>query len=505
MENKKSKFSEFFRSHRARKGTYAIIITAVFTAIVVLVNILTGIAVEKYPALQFDMTQTQTYQLQDDTVQYLKQVDKDVTIYVLEKEKNLIAGNEYIYQADKLLRKIGAENDHITLKFIDLTKNPTFKSKYKNADWSATGQDQVFIIVDAGDEKYRGLSFGDCFTFNQNDDGSYVFASTTVEQAVVTGLLSTTSNELVGVDFLLGSGESEEYYSGLEELLKQNAYEINEVDITTGKLSKDSDIAVLYAPVVDLSKDSVKKLEKWLDSESERGKTLIYIPYSDAVETPNLDTLLEKYGMKVTQGAAFCLNPNYVYNNNEFIFKTDYANDTYTETLRDPSITVATLNARPVEITDTTAATPLLSVSDNVGVLPFDVAEVDSYDKYMVSEGINIAAIGTKKGADTSNAHIAVFGSPLMLAASTLADGTVNNANYIVNFCNTITERGDLGIIITSAQSDKRVLSDVTDSTVNTINAIFVWILPIIILLIGLAVSIYRKRRSTAQGRGYKE
>ena len=131
MENKKSKFSEFFRSHLARMGTYAIVITAVFTAIVVLVNILTGIAVEKYPALQFDMTQTQTYQLQDDTVQYLKQVDKDVTIYVLEKEKNLIAGNEYIYQADKLLRKIGAENDHITLKFIDLTKNPTFKSKYK--------------------------------------------------------------------------------------------------------------------------------------------------------------------------------------------------------------------------------------------------------------------------------------------------------------------------------------------------------------------------------------
>ena len=79
----KGKLKALLKSRKAKRGSVAIAITAVFICIIILINFITGLLVERFPSLQFDMTASQTYQLQSDTSEYLSQLDKDITLYVL--------------------------------------------------------------------------------------------------------------------------------------------------------------------------------------------------------------------------------------------------------------------------------------------------------------------------------------------------------------------------------------------------------------------------------------
>ena len=49
----------------------------------ILINFIAGLLVDKFPSLQFDMTSSQSYQLQKDTKEYVSKLKKDITIYVL--------------------------------------------------------------------------------------------------------------------------------------------------------------------------------------------------------------------------------------------------------------------------------------------------------------------------------------------------------------------------------------------------------------------------------------
>lgn len=499
-EKKQGKIKAFFKSRKTRKGSAAVIILAAALAIVVLLNIITGLLVQRYPNLQFDMTSSGTYQLQKETVDYLKQLDKDVTLNVLTSEKtfksgmNAYSGAQYFVQANELLKKMASVSKHVTLKYIDLSKNPTFTAKYDKIDWNSEKANNL-MIVDCGDD-YTALTLDECFTIDTSSEyyqyyGYSVYTATTIEQAVITAVLEVTTGEKTSIDFITGSGENEEAYSALVSLLKKNAYDVKEVNLLTEKLREDSKAAVLYAPTVDLSDDSAEKLENWLNNDGKLGRNLIYIPINESVKTPNIDALLKNYGMKVSNGLAYCTNSKYIIND-YYTFITDYNNDTYTKGLKNSDIPVVVRDSRDVEILNKDTASPLLSVEDGAGMVPFDSADDAKAEDYIKKDGINAAAIGTISSDDEKKSNVVVFGSPIMFLSNYL-ETSYNNADYIVNVCNIITNRGDLGITITSAKYDNGELGTVTAGTTFVVGIIFILALPVIVLLIGLVIFIRRR------------
>jgi ABC-2 type transport system permease protein len=202
--------------------------------------------------------------------------------------------------------------------------------------------------------------------------------------------------------------------------------------------------------------------------------------------------------MKVTDGIAFCQSSSY-YINSYYTFLTDYDSDIYTATLKNSDVPTVVGTARPVEITNEDMAVSMLKVDSSVGVLPFDI-DSDSIqsqsdiEKYM-EDSINLACVGTKTNDDEASSNVAVFGSYYMFTSSFLSTTSFNNANYIVNFCNTVTDRGDMGITITTAEANIPELGTITDSTVSAMYFIFIGAVPVIILLIGLLVFIRRRNR----------
>lgn len=99
-------------------------------------------------------------------------------------------------------------------------------------------------------------------------------------------------------------------------------------------LDEEAKFAILYAPSVDLDESTVEKISKWLDNDGKYGRNLIFIPTENNVDTPNIDSLLNEWGMQV--------NPGYVYetstdrlvsNSSPYIFTVDYT-DYYTTGLK---------------------------------------------------------------------------------------------------------------------------------------------------------------------------
>lgn len=503
---KEGRIKAFFKSRKAKKGSVAVIILASALAAVILLNVLAGLLVKRFPNLRFDMTAKGTYQLQEDTRDYLTQLDRDITINVLVTEStfksglNAYSGAEYFVQADELLRKMEALNKKIKLNFIDLTKNPSFtnQEKFKDIDWQSKDNDTL-IIIESG-ERYSEVALSECFTYDEQMlqyYGYYEYTSTTIEQAVVTGILKVVVDEMTQIDFITDFGEGEEAYGALVDLLKKNAYKVNEVNPNTADLNESSTIAVLFAPSADLTKEVAAKIEKWLDNDGEYGRTFIYIPKNAEVKSININALIENYGMKVSDGFAFCKDSNHTYLGDARSFYLDYNNTDFEENLKGSKFRTVTGDSRDIEITDDSIATPLLSVNSkgNVGVIPADATGEINLKDYVKDGAINCAAIGRKQNNDGEESCVAVFGSPVMLQQSVLENGIFNNANYFVNFCNIVTGRGDMGVTIVSNQTDNGQLGEITAGTVTTAKFFFIGFIPVSVLLIGLIVFLRRRTK----------
>lgn len=480
--------------------TLSIISIAVALAITILLNVFIQLIVEKYPNTKIDLTSTNTYTLQDDTINYLTQNTTPIDIYVLCEEtvfENALGGYDEghcFIQAKNLLDKMVSVNDKIySLEYINTTKDPTFTSQYSNIDWTSTNQNNL-ILIDAGDDNYTTLTMEECFTYDSDYlsyEGVYYFTNTNIEQAIVTGILTLTTDDKVEVNYITGAGQEVSYYNSVVTLLKQNAYEVNEVSIYTDDLSEDASIAILWAPTVDLSEEAVEKIDAWLNNNGAYGRTLIYFPHYEQVKTPNLDALFAQYGMKISDGLAFTTNSSYYYGQYD-IFMVDYTSDVYTASLKNPNVPVLFAYSRGVEVLDENVATTILNVPSGAGVYPYD-AESDDITDYIDADGVDVAAVGTKTNDESVSSNIAIFGSGNMILSAYISEPYVNNANYIVNFCNTVTNRGDMGIVISSSSTNTGSIEMLPTSTKIVYYVLFVGVIPGLVLVAGVVVFIRRR------------
>ena len=484
----------FLKSRKAKHGAISVAITAIFIAMVIVVNIICGLLVDRFPDIKLDFTSNQAFAIQEDTAEYMSRLENDVTVNVLMSESSFESQSSYFVQAKNLLEKMeSSSNGKLTVKYIDLSSSPAFASKYPDIDWSSNASN--LVIVESG-EQYRALSLDDCFEYDAETAvtyGYYNYTGTKIEQAVVTAVLNVTTIDKAKACFITGNQEQD--FAGIKSLLENNAYEVSEVSLATGELDSEAVIAVLFAPTVDLDESAIEKLTSWLDNDGKQGKNLIYVPCADKVDTPNLDDFLKDWGMKVNDGYVFETSPNMlVSNSSPYAFITQYT-EKYTDGLKNGSIPVVTSDSHDIIITDTAVAHALLTTSDSAGVYPYDADENWDYNDAIAGEPLNIAAEGVKEGGETASSRVIVFGSYLMFTKDIMKVNSFNNSAYLMNIVNTVCEKQDSGITIESKSLDNKELgiTDVTTSGLLTI--IFVAVVPIIVIIFGIFVWIRRRNK----------
>lgn len=497
---KKGGLKNFFKQRGTRRGAISILLTVLFIAAVVLLNIVLAAITDKYP-LYLDVTENASYQLQQETEDYLAQVTQPVNIYVLQKETDFESGdsNNYKYrvQANKLLHAIADSSDDIELHYVDITAEPTFTSAYPQIDWTSSHA----VLVTCGD-LYRAVDMTDLFEFDQEQYsyyGTVVITQQKVEQAILTAIMNVTATDKTKVSVITGQGEQD--MSAFITLLENNAYEVEQVSLLTGTISDDSEFAILYDPDVDIDDSIYTTLSDWLNNDGKFGHHLFYFPNDqhDVKDFPNLNALLADYGMQVQYGYIFETSDSYtVPGANHYLSVYDYGdNSAYTENLRNVSIPVVLYLAMPIEITDSTIAEPLLLSSEQSFLFPMDLKEddLDSFDPdYQVLNG---AAIGVRNDGteDGKNSSVVVIGSYDALTANYLSISSYNNAAYFVNLFNTLSEREDVSVVIEGKDPSANELG-VTSMDAIAFPAILVrFVIPIGILIVGLIIWIRRRHK----------
>lgn len=492
-DKKKGGLKAFLKSRKARHGSVAIAVAAVVIALVVVLNIIVSLLVNRFPNMVIDFTKESSFALENDTVDYVSHIDKDITITVLATEEKFEASGNYYIQANKLLEKMeSASNGKIKLKYVDLSSNPSIAQKYTDADWTKNSN---MMIVECGDQ-YRVLTIDDCFEYDKNyyaQYGSYYVTSSLVEQGVVTAILNVTTDDKVIVDMITGNQEQDS--TAIKTLLQNNAYQVNEVTLATGDLDNDAKFAILYAPSVDLDEGAVEKLSKWLDNDGKYGRNLIYIPTENSIETPNLDSLLNEWGMQVNDGYVYETSTDrLVSNTSPFIFTVDYT-DYYTKGLKNPNIPVVTLFSRAITLSDTSVAHALLTTSNSAGIRPTDADENWNYKDNLTNEAVNIAAEGVKSNTDNSSSKVVVFGSYSMFTSDIMSYNSFNNSGYLMNTINTLANKDDAGITIESKSMNNAELGITDATTKNTLFVIFVVLVPVAVLVTGIVMWLRRRNK----------
>lgn len=509
---KKDKKIKVKKNHKKLKhGTMATVLTVVFVVVLVLVNVVATSVFERFP-LTIDMTSDDSYTISDETADYIKNVEKKIKITVLSEESEFTSASKFIRQANEILQNIAKSNKNITVEYIDLMSNPELKSEYEES------LSEYDIIVEAGDNHERTtvvhpqdlVKFSSDFetSFQQNMGAtletfieyyggmtaikSYAtgIESNCAEQAFASAILKVTDADPKTVTFLTGRNEIAAL-SYFQTLLKANGYIVNSVDITTQEIPKETNLVVMGAPSVDYTAKEVEKVSAFLDNGGKLKKNLLYIESVQQGDTPNIDELLEEYGIKFRN--EFVYDSNGSNASNGYVFM-ERANDKFMEDIKDDSLRLFTsIYTKPITIEFNEKSMKTCEAYVQTSDTGYTM---DSKQKELTSGVTVTAAVGSKavfidNGAEYSN--LIALGSEYFLDDTVLQMSQYLNRQWILSLVNGVT--GKSSDITIEPKTVEGSLFDLTNTQIRVLEWTFIVIIPIIVLAIGITVWIKRKNR----------
>lgn len=280
---------------RRRWGGDALM-TAVMLAIVVIVNLAVGQIPVKYT--QFDLTDNQLYTITDDTKDFVAGLDQDVDIYLIVE-----SGNED-EDLQKVLGRYEALSDHIKVHTKDPVVNPSFTKQYTDSSLA----DNSLIVVCG--ERSKVISYNNIYESEINySTYSYQPTGFDAEGQLTSAIDYVTSDTLPKLYVLTGHNEASIPDSLSSQIAKENI-DVEDLNlITSESVPEDADCIMINAPQKDISADEKDRLLSYMENG---GHVLLITDYMET-DTPNLDAVLENYGLSVSDGIIIEGNSQYYY------------------------------------------------------------------------------------------------------------------------------------------------------------------------------------------------
>lgn len=479
------------RKHRA--------LSAVFTAAVlvgiILLNIVVGMVSERLGA-EADLTATGLYTLDAKTEDYLENtLSCDISITVLSPEQTFSEQGTYYKQVSEILQKMAKKSAHISLDFIDLTKNPTFASKYSGVSLSTNN----IVVENAQNGRYKVLTQTDYFGLDNEMAAYYYYyygyiTGSSIEQAALSAMLYVSDENPVKIAFLEGFNESDS--STLKSFLSKNGYEVEAVNLAkTLEIDESFDFAVIYAPLTDYDEVSLKKLDKFLDNNGKYGKNVYYFASTAQPKTPNIDSFLSDWGLSVGFSVIGQSNSEYriiingqqtAYAHLQQVVESNYTDDYEGYTMG--------ADLRPVYALERSQNTleVLMKTYSNAFLFPLD-ADKD-FDFSTAETGtFNDVIMSTKTASDGTASRVCAIGSDQLSGSYFFAYGNANNSDFFLDLFDSVSGK-EKGITISpKAISDIRF--EMTESTANVLVIILCAVIPTAVVVLGIVVWVRRRRR----------
>lgn len=537
------------RRKKLKYGGLATVITVVFVFVVVLVNVLVSVLGNRFPDAVLDLTASNVYEISDETLEYIRNLDQDVEIAVSSEESDFQT-DKYYKMIAETISKYQGYSDHISVTYFDTTKDPDVLAQYQELYGATINSRQVIVTSGSRIKVYD--CFTDMFEVDQQAYQYYQYGMASLtdcitgfkgEQTLTAAIMNVTDSNPKAVGVIsLSNGEliysqtQANYYAvnAAKSLLDDNGYDVTELDIVTGTLDTEQyDILLLPAPAQDLTTDAIAKLKDFLYNDGNLGKQLIYIADYSQSSTPNLDAFLKEWNVQIDRsivrdedsssqtvstlsgsGKVPIANVN-----------ADEEDEGYDGNLNNTSLPVVAPLTRPIDAltanngrtvtsllttSNTSYRQPLSDIStaentestENETADPTEAATeaaetTTSFDASTAERGENtvmaLCRDQQSTGSELIESDVIVLGAMSILDYNLVQDSAYNNAEYFIGLLNSICGKEDS--IVIAAKDLSQTSISATETQLKTIRTIVVFLIPLTVVVVGVIVAIRRRWR----------
>lgn len=470
-------------SKSIKTGAYSVGLIIVGIVSTVMVNLIIKEVPIEYT--QYDVTSQKLYSLTSDTKNYIKNLEKDVYIYVISSKDGQ---DEAINKSLELYEDMSS---HIHVEYKDPTIYPTFYKEYSQNMTSKS------LIVVCG-EKSKVISYSDMY--------DYTIDYTTYTQSIngydgegqLTSAISYVTTDNMPIIYEI-SGHDEmalddTFVSAIEKL-NMEVKTINLMEYEA--IPKDAECITLLAPTSDLSEDDAQKVIDYLNAG---GKAIISTSYIEEKLT-NFDKVLSEYG--VTNTYAMIIEGNNAnYYQSPFYELPKVASNDFTSSVSSTKKIFAPYSMALNYDTENTSYTftDLLTTSDDAYAKK-NASTMTDYQKNIGDmEGpFVIGTYITKKVSDGDmevNSDIAIFSSSYLFTTSGNEMVSGNNLNLFTGLIGNMINVEENAVTF-AIPLKEYTLSQITipSKQVILIGAIVTVILPVVLLVSGLVIWLKRRKK----------
>ncbi len=454
-----------------RGGSYAIVLTCIVLALLVVVNLLAGALPANLTKL--DISSSKLYSITSNTKAVVNALEQDVTIYWIVqsgKEDDVI---------DNLLAKYESLSDHIEVVKRNPDVYPAFARQYTDETVSNNS-----LVVVSG-EKYRYVPYSDIYV-SQGSAYSYSYTTSFDGEGAITSAIDyVVSTQLPILYTLEGHGETALPDTFASQLEKENVETQSLSLLNVDEIPEDAAALMIHAPASDISEEEAKMLSEYVKSG---GKLLVLAgPVADG-ELTNLYGILSDYGVSAVQGIVSEGDRSHYAFQAPYVLLPDLGDSDITAPLAEKNYMAIVPIAAGLQISGDSAVS-LLNTTDSAyskiaGYQQTTYEKEDGDIDGPFSLGVDIQ--------DHSSGRIIFFTSSYLLDDMYNAYSSGANNDMVMNALSALM--GDRQAMSIRSKSLNYNYLTISESAASTIKLVMIGLVPLCYLAMGV-VTVLEKRR----------
>lgn len=472
-----NKFVDFFfpKTPGDKRATKAFSIAAIVLVVVILLNVFVGtLSADK---TQLDISGKGIYKISDVSMEVIENLEYDIELIMVYN------GTPYD-RVNKFVNKYAGLSDRITAKLVNPAQDTSVMTEY-----DCVSGDLVVSCPETG--KYKTITMlgpDDALVLTTTNSYTGSTSATTMDaDSQITSAIKQVTGSMSGTAYVMtGHGEFE-LPTGAADVIEKNSIAISETPInllmSEGGIPEDCTTLICYAPTSDLADDELDIIRNYLQSGGHM--TLVLNDY----EQKNFNSLISEYGLEVQSGYAGDAK-NYYYNYVNYYGYFCIAPELSTTSPITSDITEASLVLYPFGMKEVAPARDTISLdafmtTTDSGLLLIDEESVEENVKLIMG------ATATEKVENGKTSSLTVF------SAATLIDDSITesypNMSNLDIFIKAVTSQLEVDAISIAPISLTNSLNTITNA--GFIGILFMYVLPLMILVYGVIYCVRRKRR----------
>lgn len=444
-----------------------------------------------------DLTKEKFYSLSEESKNQIKNVEQEIEIYVFGYEENSSVVD--------LIKQYAKYKENIKYEVVSTETRQDIAQKY---DVSSTDESNGTIVIANGERKVK-VSATDLYSYDYN---TYETVDLT-EQKLTNSILAVTLDNAPKIYFLTGHGEYtlKDYMTTLNTKLKGEVNEVESLDLlVSNKIPDDCQALVIVSPTTDFTDYETDIITGYINNG---GDILWLSDYSTSGALTNVNKVLNMYGIDLAnngiileqdKSAMLMQTPNLILPNlsseseitspivsggKVLLFNSGKIDIKSNEELENLGVDVTKL------LTTTDSAIFRTDLS-NSSTSPSSGEEAK---EYVVGALASKTISNDNESENTKKSNLVIYANaifaidyPIQISnQAAYAIDFYNNQDLILNSISYLTERTDTITIRKTYTSVPYTATASQDIVVRLI----IFIVPIVIIAIGIVVWVIRKRR----------